>query len=331
MPGEPTIDQVHIDAAVSDLVVQKLFYANNFIANRIFPPVPVDKQSDKYFIVDPREGKTDEHEEELIYGQPATEMNFVIDKGQYYCKLHGKRHLLPDGLRFNADAAIADYLKGDMLLIENMAIRRERDAWAYLTESDTYPSSDHWFNAEAYWDALTAIPKHDIDKAIRVVEMACGVTANTLVLPPIMFDALTSNADVKDLIKYRMGPEYFATGSVGDIVYNLRLVRAAATFDSAAPLETSNIQFIWENANSDAGANWAWVGYVDPNPARYTSGFGAQFIWKMNSAAPGLMARMRVYRDEPREGEWHEIRADWDMVVTNNRAGCMIVNCLAGS
>ncbi len=291
-------------------------------------------RSDEYFIVNPREGLSDEHEEELMYGQIATELNFVVGKGKYACQLHGKRHLAADGIIRNADAAVRDILKGDSYLLNNMRIRRERDLWALITESDTYPGGaggSHWITAALPWDDDDSLPKKDIDAAVRAIELDSGVTANTLVVPPITYDQLTSNPDVKDLIKYKLGDLYLRTGGIGDVVYNLRIIRAAALFDSAAPLEASNIKFIWEDASSDAGADWALVCYVDPNPGLWTAGFATQFIWNMNNAAPGMMGRLRIYRDEEREGEWHEFRTDYDMVVTNNNAAALIHGIGTGS
>jgi len=327
MPGDPTIEQGHIDAALTDFAVQQMFFSQSYVANLIAPPQAVPNQSGKYFIIDPREGMTDEHEEELMYGQVAEELNFIIDKGTYATQLVGKRHLLPDGVARNADVAVRDMLKGDNYLLNNMRIRRERALWRLLTEADTYPggaAGDHWFPAAAAWDISTTDPKVDIDAAVRQVELASGVVPNTMLCPPTTYDILTRNGEVKDLIRYQRGDLYLRTGSIGDVIFNLRLIKAGAMFDAAAPLEAASIGFIWENAASDAGADWAWIGYVDPVPGLWTATMFAQFIWNMNNVAPGMMGRLRVYRDEAREGEWHEFRTDYQMKTVNNRAGAVI-------
>jgi hypothetical protein len=333
MPGEPTIEQGHIDAALTDYAIQKFYYANNFIANIIAPPVAVPNRSDKFFVVDPREGLTDEHEEELMYGQESTELNFVVDKGQYSCTLYGKRHLAPDGVVQNADPAVRDMMKGDNYLINNMRIRRERNLWRLMTDSSNYVGGGpgtHWFTAAGAWDAAGVDPKVDIDQAALAVERTCGAPPNTLLLPPTSFNILTSNSEVRDLIKYQRGDLYLRTGGIGDVVFNLRVIRAAALYDANAPLEASNIAFVWDDNNCKAGSDWAWVGYVDPNPGLWTAGWASTFVWNMNNAAPGMMGRMRVYRDEPREGEWHDFRTDYDLQITNNRSGCMIVDIGTG-
>lgn len=327
MPGEPTIEQGHIDAALTDYAVQQMFFSQNYVANLIAVPQATANRSGTYFIVDPREGMTDEHEEEMMYGQEATELNFIIGKGDFACQLVGKRHLLPDGVARNSDAAVQNLIKGDDYILNNMRIRRERALWRLLTEADTYPggaAGDHWFAAAAAWDLSTTDPKVDIDQAARQVEIAAGVVPNTLLCSPKTYDILTRNAEVKDLIRYTRGDLYLRTGGIGDVIFNLRLIRAAALYDSAAPLETASIGFIWEDSSSDAGDDWAWVGYVDPNPGLWTATMFTQFVWNMNDVSPGMMGRLRVYRDEAREGTWHEFRTDYQIKTVNNRAGAVI-------
>ena len=46
--GNPTMSDVHIDAALSELSIA---YKNkSFIADQVFPLVTVEKQSDKYYV-----------------------------------------------------------------------------------------------------------------------------------------------------------------------------------------------------------------------------------------------------------------------------------------
>ena len=45
----PTLSQVHVDAILTNSSVAYIQAADNFIANKVFPIVPVDKQSDLYF------------------------------------------------------------------------------------------------------------------------------------------------------------------------------------------------------------------------------------------------------------------------------------------
>ena len=47
-----TASQVHIDQPLTNLTVAYLQDQNNFIADKVFPNVPVDKKTNKYYIYD---------------------------------------------------------------------------------------------------------------------------------------------------------------------------------------------------------------------------------------------------------------------------------------
>ena len=46
---QPTVEDVHVDAALTNISIAYIQQADHFIAGRAFPRVVVEKQSDKYF------------------------------------------------------------------------------------------------------------------------------------------------------------------------------------------------------------------------------------------------------------------------------------------
>lgn len=327
MLGEPTIDQVHIDAALTTYAVQK-FYFSDIVSDLIAPAIRVPNVSGKFFVTDPRPGTSQDIEREIMPGDVAPEFNFVVDTDSYSCVTVALRHILPDVTARNADAVLAEKLKGIDQIINNLAIKREKKVHGLITEADTYPggaAGAHWFAAAAAWDVPGTDPKVDIDQAVRQIKLATGMQANTMVCAPKSYDILTRNDEIKDLIRYNPAKvnQYFLTGDIGDQLFRLRLINAAGVYNQNAPLETIDMGFIWEST-SDAGDDWVWIGYVDPRPSVWTAGFMNQFVFDMNNSAPGLMGRVRVYRDEPREGTWYEFRTEVEPKVTNDGGGVII-------
>jgi len=320
---EPTSEQGHINAALSGYSVQTLFQNTNFVANQISPPVFVEHQSDSYFVTRPREGFSDEHLEEMMYGDVATQLDFVEDQDTYYTRLYAKRKLTPDGVARNADEVHNFRQKARDLITHNIAIRRERILAALMTEQDNY-SAANWNAAIAAWDTDHK-PKLDVDVAVRAIELASNIRPNTIMFTPKSYDIFTNNDHVESLIIRQFGLEFFQSGKLpGEMAYNLRVVRAGAIYDESAPLVAESLAYIWENSDWDAGDDWVWIGYVDPNPTRWTAGFSTSFVWNMNPAAMGFGARMREYYDQDREGWWDEIRTDFNTYLTNADAGAMI-------
>jgi hypothetical protein len=46
---QPNINSVHVDAILTNISVAYLQNQDNFIADKVFPIIPVDKKSDKFF------------------------------------------------------------------------------------------------------------------------------------------------------------------------------------------------------------------------------------------------------------------------------------------
>ena len=326
MPGEPTPDQTgSIDVSMSQFGVEAVFLNQNFIANTIAPVVPVTSMTGKYSVYVPVEGLNIQHEEPIGHGGVATEMNFLVSEGMYSCQQFGKKHLVTDREEANQDLSDADYLKGDSLILQNLATSREYSlASMGLTQANHFAAS-HWIAAVAAWDAADANPKDDIDNAVRIIGLDSGFVPNVMVVPPRTYDVLTSNDDVKDLIRYMGGIPYLQTGRIpGDLIYNLKILKAGAIYDQNAPLQATNLGFLWENASIAAGDDWAMILYVDPNPSRKSGGAFATFAFDMERISDMDIVTFRVYRDDLRWGEWREARTDYVSIFTNNRAAAVI-------
>jgi len=323
MYGEPTIEQGHIDAALTDFSVQSFYLNTNFMANNIAPIIKVGNQSGGYQVIYPGESINDEHEEDLTYGQESTEMNEVIDKGNYATRLIGKSNFLPDGIRLNADNPDAVEQRKVAGLAQNQAIRRERMLAALIDDVDNFHAAGHHFAAAAAWDVATTNPKIDIDAAVRLITLAAGVAPNRMLMSPIAYDIFSRNAVLTNMIQYTQGDSYLRSGSLGDVVYNLKLMKAGAIYDSAAPLEAEATAFIWEEL-PNIDDDWAFLYYFDENGTTDTAGFAHQFVWNANVLSPGMMGRLRRFRIESREGEMFDLRSDWDLQITNGRAGAVI-------
>ena len=67
--AQPTANDVHIDAILTNISVAYIQDQNAFVASKVFPTIPVEKQSDKYFVYT----KGDWFRDEAQLRAPATE------------------------------------------------------------------------------------------------------------------------------------------------------------------------------------------------------------------------------------------------------------------
>lgn len=334
MSGHPMPAEAAINAELSNYAVS-LFYDNiNLVANRIAPVIPVDRNPGDYHVILPIEGKTRSHETRIPHGGLATELNFRLDKATYSTEQYGKRHLLTDREAKMSANSVLEYRKGIELILENLALDREAQlALILLTQASYYvdTSDPHWFPAESPWDADDSFPYHDIKAAIRAIELHSGRTANTLLLSPKAADAMIDNATVIDILKTMYGLTYIQTGKFPNPLFGLDVIRAGAVYNENAPLETASLKFMWESISAAAGDDWAWVGYVDPSPGLQTGAMVVQFAFNNNTVSERDIVTVYEDYDKFVKGTWYEARTDYEVKLSNPRAGALITGCVAAS
>src|SRR5262245_52989247 len=104
--ASPTPSDVHVNAALSSISVAFMQDQSEFIADRVFPAVPVAKQSDRYFTYD----KGNWFRAKAQKRAPATESvgsGFTLDNTpNYFADVYAFHKDVDDDTRSNADAAI---------------------------------------------------------------------------------------------------------------------------------------------------------------------------------------------------------------------------------
>ena len=84
----PTISDLHVSAALTDLSVAYAQGAEVFVANRAFPTVPVRKQADKYFIFDKGDWLRSQAEPRAP-GAPIAMSGWKTSQDSYFCDRWG--------------------------------------------------------------------------------------------------------------------------------------------------------------------------------------------------------------------------------------------------
>jgi len=323
MPAEAVID-----VALSNFSVMAFYLNRNLVTNRIAPPIVVDKNPGEFQRFLPIEAVNIQHETQVAHGGQSTELSFRIEKDYFATELHGKMHFVSDRELAMASQATVDYRTGVEHILMELALGREAKAAELLLTEGNYFSDaadPHWFASATPWDGVDANPKDDIDRAVRAVKLHSGRTPNTLLLPPTSYDVLMSNMDIKDLIRYMAGLQYLQTGRIpGDLIYKLNIIEAGAVYDANAPLETADLGFLWEEISATAGDDWAWIGYVDPNPGLKSSAFLSQFAFNNGRISDQDIITLYTIREEKLHGTWYDAQTDYQVKITNDRAAALV-------
>lgn len=205
---QPTQSQVHVDAILTNVSVAYMQRAENFIADKVFPVVPVDKQSDKYFVYDKNDWLRDEAQVRTD-GTESVGSGYNLSTATYYADVFAIHKDVGDQTRANADAPINVDREAAEFVTHRLLTRREiQFNTDFMTDgvwgtSATGVASGASTNEFVQWNNYTTSdPIEDIEAGKASILSVTGLEANTLVLGYDVFRQLKNHPDLVDRIKY---------------------------------------------------------------------------------------------------------------------------------
>lgn len=318
---QPTPGDLHIDQYLTNLSVAWAQDQANFVADTVFPTVPVQKQSNKYAIYDKGYFYRDEMAPRPLGGK-AARTGYAVSNGTYLCEEHALAHAIDDRTRDNADQPLDPDRAAMRLLTTQAMIHRDR-LWAakYFVTSvwgntdQTGVASAPSTNQFIQFDQSGGDPVGTIDKQADAMLGATGYRPNTLVLGTDTYRGIKNNASVLDRIKYTqrgiVTPDLLAALFGVD-----RVVIAGGVQNTAHEGQTNAISFI---ANSKS----ALLVYASTAPAIDTPSGGYTFAWTglipgATNAFGGVISR---YRDEQEHSDVLELRTAFDTEIVASELG----------
>jgi len=196
---QPTSSQVHVDAILTNISVAYMQQQANFIASRVFPIVPVSKQSDKFFTYT----KNDWFRDEAQRRADATESaggGYGLSTDSYQCDVFAFHKDIGDQTRANADAPIQVDREAAEFVTSRLMLKMETQfVSTFFTTgvwgTDVTPSN-------LWSDYTSSDPLNDVETGKRTILATTGYEPNTLVLGYDVFKTLKNHPDLVDRIKY---------------------------------------------------------------------------------------------------------------------------------
>jgi hypothetical protein len=206
---QPTQSQVHVDAILTNISVAYMQKAENFIADKVFPVVPVDKQSDKYFTYDKNDWLRDEAQVRTD-GTESVGSGYNISTATYYTDVFAIHKDIGDQTRANADAPINVDREAAEFVTHRLLMRREIQFMNDFMAGGVWGSTASGVSSSApstgeftQWsDYTNSDPIEDIEAGKAGILSVTGFEANTLVLGYDVFRSLKNHPDLVDRIKY---------------------------------------------------------------------------------------------------------------------------------
>lgn len=289
--AQPTQSQVHIDSVLTNISVAYVQMQDHFIAGQVFPMIPVNKQSDLYYLYT----KNDWFRDEMQRRPDSTESagsGYGLSTASYRCDVWALHKDIGDQTRQNCDMPLNPDRDATQFLTQRGLLRQEiqwvtdyfaTSVWATdMTGVSAAPTGSQF----VYWsDYTNSNPINDIEAGKETVLSTTGFLPNTLVLGYQVFRQLKYHPDIVDRFKYtspdNITEQMMAAFFDLDSVYVAKAVKATNNEG-----ETSAYSF--------THGKHAWLGYVNPNPGLLAPSAGYTFTW--NGVSQGMGTNIGVSR-----------------------------------
>lgn len=307
--AQPNINSVHVDAILTNISVAYLQNQDNFIADKVFPIVPVDKKSDKFFTYT----KNDWFRDEAQRRADATESaggGYNLSTGSYSADVFAFHKDVGDQLLANADAPLNPLREATEFVTRRMLLRKELQfvsdffttgIWGDdVTGVAGAPSAGE---TKQWSDYSSSDPIDDIEEAKSEILANTGMEANTLVLGYEVFRQLKNHPDLVDRIKYTSS-QTITTDMLARMFDINRVLVAKA-------VKATNNEGAAE-AYSFAYGKAALLAHVAPSPGLLTPSAGYTFSWTGVSGGIGTTIGVSSFRMDSLRAERVEAEMAFD-------------------
>ena len=331
----PTISDLHVNTPLTNLSVAYMQDPNDFVAWRMFPIVPVQKQGDQYYIFNQADFFRDDYQPRAP-GTPVAMSGYRLSKDTYYCERDALGVPISDPERANADPVVAnldqgavEFLTGQMLVhdeIDWVTGYLSSGIWTGASSTESLSgSSDATVSTSTgflQWDDVASTPIEDIAGERGAIHSRTGKWANKLCMNSQVWTALKNHPDIIDRIKYTQ--KGIVTRDLVASLFEVDEILVAGGIKNTAN----------EYASSTGGAGTysyiagksAPLAYVTPSPGLKVATAGYQFVWTAASGSPpsGMGGRVKRYRNEALESDIVEMEKWRDFKVVAATLGAFL-------
>lgn len=318
MAMQPETSDLHVDQLLTNISVG---YQNlQYIADSIFPIVPVMKRSDLI----PTYDQSHWFRNEAKMRAPKTKSQrggFTVGSDNYFCHRFSFGYEIADETRDNADSPWNLDRDATNFVTDKIQMSRELGLASSFFTTNVWATDEVGGTDFSQWDDYAnSTPMIDLTNYAYDMEGVIGREPNTLVVGAKVWNALRFHPDMIDLIKYtRVGLIDQATFQDLTGVPRMLVGRGIYTSDPEGTAEASvTYQRIW--------GNHALYLYVPSAPSLMTPAAGYTFVW---NRVPNAIQYMKRFRDEEREIDIIEGNTYYDHKVTGTRAGIFLQNVVS--
>lgn len=311
----PSVQKVHLDQVLTNISIG---YKNEqFIADQVFPALPVGKQSDRYYVYGMERFR--KHNDLRAPGTEANEINWTLSLDTYFCEGHALRHRIPIEEQQNADDNFNLEADATELITEGILLNKEVDAASKVLNPASYDSDLRITLGSGglykWSDFTNSDPIKDIVKAKQIMHKKAGVRPNTIIMSEPVLNTLKLHPRFLQIIA---GVERgFVTEELIRIAFGVdKLLIGSAMFSDVTnpgqvlPGAIESLDYIWGNS--------VVLAYIAPKPGHKQVSLGYNFAW--NKDGNGAV-QVRKWWEEGPKATFIEAENWYSQKITSNVAG----------
>lgn len=322
-----TPSQVHIDQPLSNLTLAYVQEQTNFIADKVFPTVGVQSQSDKYYIYDRANMNRTGDVKKLA---PRTEVNRIgleISNDSYFADVYGLGMDFDEQTLANEDAMLEIRAAGAQTLTNRLLIdREERFATSFFSAgvwtTDVTP-------ANLWSDYTNSTPITDVTTARRTMQLTSGgFKPNTMVVGKEVRDILVNHPDI--LARLNGGATITNTALITDA--KLAEIFEVENFFVMEAVKNTGAEGLAES-NAFIGGKHALLTHTPRSGGLMTPGAGMTFAWNNIPGVNNLGITVESFSDDALKrqqvAEHIQVKMSYDMKVVGADLGYFFEDVVA--
>jgi hypothetical protein len=312
MPN-PTQSDLHVNIPLTNVSIAWMQSASTYIADKVFPKVPVMKQSDLYW----KYSKADWRRSDVKRRAPSTESpgtGWNMDMDTYFAHVYAVHKDVDDQLRANADSNFNLDRDATEFITNQLLLQRDLDWNAKYFQSSVWTTNKVGSSDFVQWSDAGSDPIGDVATMQVDFRKLTGFKPNICVLGAYVMKALKQHPDIIDRIKYTqrgiVTEDLIATLFDVDELYTSYATAATGVKMDDARAEEAVATYDFITASKSV-----LFAYAPPGPSLMTPSAGYTFTWKGYLGGNSQGIKVKRFRMEHLASDRVEAEATYDMKV----------------
>lgn len=333
MPMTPGGSDLHIDGALTGVSVAYFQDTNDFIADKVFPSLPVDKRSDVFW----KYSKSDWRRSDAEKRAPGTEsagIGWSNQTDNFYCDVYAAHVDIDAQTRANADSNWNLDSDASRLVTQHL-LRQKDQLWANTFFKTGVWGLEYTGVASAptagqftQWDQAGSDPLKDSTAWLIAFRLSVGRGVSFGVLGTDVWKALQNHAAILDRIKYTQ-KGVVTQDLVAEFLGIPKLYIAYSSQATGPKMNDAKAQ--------DAAATYSFIlnsksmliGYAPDRPSLLEPSAGYTFNWRGYGAGNGAGLSMSNFYDPKIKSDRIEGEAAYALKQVSRDCGIFYNNVVA--